>query len=104
MSILNELQELMDLDSINEGKKWVGKVKPKRGKMHDVLNIPAVETISSKYTSGASLAKALLRAVNGDEKKASSMLAFAANADKTDNVLDAALHYMKKIGDKKDKE
>lgn len=104
MSILNELQNIMDVNVLDEGEKWVGKVKPKRGKMHELLNIPEDKTISSKYKSGASLAKALLKALNGDEKKASSMLAFAANADKTDNVLDSALHYMKKLGNNKDKE
>jgi hypothetical protein len=101
MSILSKLQDVIDL---NEGEKpdnWVGKVKPKRGKMHELLNIPEDKTISSKYKSGAALAKALVRALNGDEKKASSMLAFAANADSAENVLDSALSYMKKIGDKK---
>lgn len=101
MSILNMLQHIMDVP-LNEGEdKWTKDIKPKRGKMHKLLNIPADETISSKYKSGASLAKALIRALNGDEKKASSMLAFAANADSAENVLDDALHYMKKIGDNK---
>jgi len=104
MGILNELQTIMDAQ-IHESEKWAQDVKPKRGKMHDLLNIPDGKQISQVYTSGQALAKALVRALNGDEKKASSMLAFAANVDKTDNVLDSALHYMKKIGDnKKDKE
>jgi len=101
MSILNELQEFMDTPLNEKTDKWVQKVKPKRGKMHDLLNIPEDKTISSKYKSGEALAKALIRALNGDEKKASSMLAFAANADSAENVLDSALSYMKKIGDKK---
>jgi hypothetical protein len=97
MSILDNLANFL-----NEDKKWVANVKPKRGKMHDLLNIPEDKNITDVYSSGEKLAKALLRAVNGDQKKASSMLAFAANADKTNNVLDSALHYMKKIKDKED--
>jgi len=98
MAILDSLKELM-----NEDKKWINDVKPKRGKMHDLLNIPESKNISDVYTSGEKLAKALLRALDGDQKKASSMLAFAANADKTSNVLDSALSYIKKIPNKSDK-
>ncbi len=100
MGILMELQQIIDI-KLNESEKWAQDVKPKRGKMHDLLNIPDGKQISQVYTSGETLAKALVRALNGDEKKASSMLAFAANVDKTNNVLDSALHYMKKIGDNK---
>lgn len=101
MSILNELTGILG-DTINEKEKWAKDVKPKKGKMHDLLNIPADKTVTSVYSSGEKLAKALMRATNNNEKKVSSMLAFAANVDKADNVLDSALHYMKKIG--KDKE
>jgi len=91
MSILNYLKETL----IDE-EKWAKDVNPKKGKMHKLLNIPDDKKVSDVYTSGEKLAKALVKAT-GSEKEASSMLAFAANVDKTDNVLDKALRYMKKI-------
>ncbi len=91
MSILDDLEQF-----IAESDKWAKDAKPKKGKMHDLLGLSDDETVTSKYSSGESLAKALMRATNNDRKKVSSMLAFAANVDKTDNVLDSALHYMKK--------
>jgi len=107
MAVLNELQDFMDISLNEKTDKWAQKVKPKRGKMHNLLNIPEDKTISSKYKSGEALAKALILALNGNKAKASHMLAFAANADKTENVLDSALHYIKKLSEKekeKDKE
>jgi len=91
MSILDEISQYM-----NEDEKWAQDAKPKKGKMHELLGLKDNETVSSKYTSGEKLAKALLRATNNDRKKVASMLAFAANVDKSDNVLDSALRYMKK--------
>ena len=88
---------------LTEEKKWAGKVKVKKGKMHKLLNIPDDKKVTDVYTSGEKLAKALMAKVK-DEKEVTGMLAFAANVDKTDNVLDKALRYMKKIGeDKKEK-
>jgi len=95
MSILDDLQIIIEAD------KWVQKAKPKKGKMHKLLGLKDDETVTGKYTSGKKLAKALLKATNNNRKKVASMLAFAANADKTDNVLDAALKYMGKTSDDK---
>lgn len=75
-----------------EKKKWSKDVDVKKGKMHDILNIPKDETIKSRYTSGEKLAKALIGKTSRSE--AASMLAFAANIDPADNVLDAAVKWM----------
>lgn len=37
--------------------------------MHKVLGIPAGEKIEDHYKSGLTLAKALVKALNGDQKK-----------------------------------
>jgi len=70
--------------------------------MHKLLNIPDDKEVSDVYTSGEKLAKDLMAKVK-DEKEVTGMLAFAANIDKTDNVFDSALSYMKKINGKDDK-
>ena len=95
MSILNDLAKYMSEE------KWAQDAKPEKGKMHKLLGLKDDETVTGKYTSGEKLAKALLKATNNDRKKVASMLAFAANVDKTDNVLDSALKYMKKSNDNK---
>lgn len=90
MSILNEINNLLEKD-------WVSDVKPKQGKMRKLLNIPDGKKISDVFKSGKDLAMKLLKANNNDESKTASMLAFAANVDKEDTVLDKALRHMKKI-------
>lgn len=86
--------------TINEAKdKWAQGIDVKEGKMTKLLNIPKGKKITDVYTSGKKLAEDLLKAVDGDKKKASSMLAFAANVDKTDNVLDTALRNISKDDD-----
>lgn len=86
--------------SITEAKKWAADIDVKEGKMTKLLNIPKGKKITDVYTSGKKLAEDLLKAVGGDRKKASSMLAFAANVDKTNNVLDTALRNIPKEDDK----
>lgn len=81
--------------------KQAGKVH--KGKMHKLLNVPEGEKVTDHFKSGKALANALLKACGGDRKEATGMLAFAANLDKSDNVLDAALHHMKETSDKEDK-
>ena len=95
MSVFDDIQRKINENS----KKWAQKAKPKKGKMHELLGLDPDEKVSSKYTSGKKLAEALLKATNNDKKKVASMLAFAANVDKTDNVLDKALRYLKKLDD-----
>ena len=72
-------------------------VKPKEGEMHKLLGIDPDDTIIDKYSSGKKLAADLLKAVNGDKKKAASMLAYAANIDSNNNVLDDALAAIKEL-------
>tara|TARA_Y100000310_G_C20704363_1_gene833757 strand:+ start:44230 stop:44529 length:300 start_codon:yes stop_codon:yes gene_type:complete len=91
MSILNEFNNLL------EKEKWAQDVKVKKGKMHKLLNVPDDKKISDVFKSGKALALKLLKANKDDEKKTSSMLAFAANVDKEDTVLDKALRYMKQV-------
>lgn len=87
MNILDELQDILIEESkeLKELKdKMVQKPKIKPSKMHLLLNIPADKDISSKYTSGESLALALAKkcgGVNNVESltKAIKMLTFAGN-------------------------
>ncbi len=78
-------------------KKWAQDVDVKKGKMHRLLNVSADKKIIDVYKSGKQLAQDLLNAVNGDKKKASSMLAFAANVDSRNNVLDTALQAIENL-------
>jgi hypothetical protein len=82
---------------INESKKTVSKFKIRPGKMHKVLGIPDGEKIEDHYKTGLSLAKALVKALNGDQKKATGMLAWAANIRKEGTLFDDALSALKKI-------
>lgn len=76
-----------------------------KGLMHKLLDVPEDKKISSKYTSGKKLAHDLLLAVKNSKivpskevrKKATSMLAFAANwpSDGKNSVLDQALKSIK---------
>jgi DNA-binding transcriptional regulator GbsR (MarR family) len=80
---------------INE-EKWVADVEPKKGKMHKLLNIPEEKKVSDVYTSGKKIAQDLLDAT-GDRKEATSMLAFAANTNKEDDIFDKALKIIKNL-------
>jgi len=87
------------LTVLKEVKKWQKDVKPKKGKMHDLLNVPEGKKISSKYTSGEALAKALLRKV--DRKKAAGMINYAANANPEDDIFDKAQRWLSRNSEKK---
>lgn len=86
------------VESINEAEK---------GLMHKILNIPADKKISDVYKSGEDLARDMLKAVKSKKivpvkdirRKATSMLAFAANWPKEgkNTVIDKALKVIKKI-------
>lgn len=80
---------------INEQEQWAQDVDVEEGKMHDVLGIPEDEKIVDNYDSGEQLAQDLVDAVGEDE--AASMLAFAANVDDEENVLDDALAALKEM-------
>jgi hypothetical protein len=82
---------------LNESKKTVSKVKIREGKMHKVLGIPANEKIEDHYKTGISLAKALVKALKGDQKKAAGMLAWAANIRKEGDIFDKALSALKQF-------
>lgn len=82
---------------MNEAKKTVSKVGIRKGKMHQVLGIPSGEKIEDHYKTGLSLAKALVKALKGDQQKAAGMLAWAANIRKEGDIFDNALAALKKI-------
>ena len=63
--------------------------------MHKILGIADDKQIKDVYTSGKKLAEDLVAKVG--KKKASGMLAFAANVNKGTDVLDKALHALKSI-------
>lgn len=97
---MNFKEYLAENSVISEKEKWAQDVDVKQGKMGQLLGLKKGEKVTDKYSSGEALANALLKANGGDRKKTASMLAFAANVDKTNNVLDAALKYMKKSDEK----
>jgi len=82
---------------LNEAKKTVSKVNVKEGKMHKLLGVPSGEKIEDHYKTGMELAKALVKALKGDQKKAAGMLAWAANIQKRGDIFDNALASLKKI-------
>lgn len=71
-------------------KNWSKDVDVETGKMHKVLAIPQDEKIEDHYDSGEELADDLVDAV-GDEKEASSMIAYAANINPENDIYDKAL-------------
>lgn len=85
----------------------INESKAKKGLMHRLLNIPDDKKIDDVYKSGKELAEDLLKAVKKSKmvpqkdirRKATSMLAFAANwpSSKSENVLDKALSAIKNI-------
>lgn len=80
-----------------------------KGLMHKLLEIPQGEKISDRYKSGKKLAADLINALKKSKvvpqdqvrKKASSMLAFAANwpSDGPNSVLDKALRSIKNLSE-----
>lgn len=93
------MKNVLDFESfvMNEAKKTVSKVGIRKGKMHQVLGIPSGEKIEDHYKTGLSLAKALVKALKGDQQKAAGMLAWAANIRKEGDIFDNALAALKKI-------
>ncbi len=84
----------------------LNEAKVKQGLMHKMLNIPADKKIDQVYKSGKKLAHDLLKAVKESgvadknvRKKATSMLAFAANwpSEGKNTVIDRALKAIKGI-------
>jgi hypothetical protein len=80
-----------------------------KGLMHKLLNVPEKDKISSKYKSGKKLADDLVSAIKRSKivppkdvkKKATSMLAFAANwpSDGPNSVIDKALRAAKDVNE-----
>ncbi len=83
------------INSIQE--ETVNKKVVNADKMTKLLNIPRGKDITDVYTSGMKLAKDLVKATDGDQKKAAGMLAYAAFVDKDQNVYDDALRALKKF-------
>ena len=83
----------------------LNEAKAEKGLMHKILDIPADKKIEDVYTSGKKLAEDLLKGVKNAKivpakdvrKKATSMLAFAANwpSDGDNSILDKALKLIK---------
>jgi hypothetical protein len=70
-------------------------VKVEKGKMHKLLGLKDDEKVTDVYKNGEDLAKDLVKALKGDQKEAAGMLAYAANIDSQNNVLDDALAALK---------
>lgn len=96
---MKNLKDFNDFgSSLNEAEK---------GLMHKLLNVPEGDKIASKYKSGEKLAHDLVKAIKKSKivpqsdvkKKASSMLAYAANwpSDGKNSVLDKALRAIKGV-------
>jgi hypothetical protein len=85
----------------------INEAKAEKGLMHKLLDLKPEEKIIDKYKSGEELAHDLLTAVKKSKmvaqkdirRKATSMLAFAANwpSDGKNSVLDKALKAIKKL-------
>lgn len=81
--------------NFNQFSERLSDVNYKKGKMHDILNIPDDKKITDVYTSGKELAKDLVDKVG--KKEATGMLAFAANINKEHDIFDIALSAMKNL-------
>jgi hypothetical protein len=92
---------MIKLKTISESiQESFGKVK--KGGMHKKLGIPAGDKISDHYKDGKALASHLLSANNGDKKKTSSELSFAANQGKSpDPIFHKALSALKEMNEAK---
>lgn len=97
MSDINNLVQEYLFEENDE--KWIQKADVDEGKMHKLLNVPAGKSISDKFSSGKSLADALIN-TTGDEGKASSMINFAANTSK-DKIFKDAQSYIKNKNNEK---
>ncbi len=84
--------------SLLEKKTLISDIaKPKKGKMHKILDIPEDKDISDIYTSGKKLAQDLVKKVG--KKKATGMIAFAANINSDNNIFDKALRALDQINE-----
>ena len=93
------MKPIMSFESfiLNEAKQTVSRVEVKPGKMHKLLGIPAGEKIQDHFKDGLKLAKALVEALDGDQRKAAGMLAWAANIQKEHTIFDSALSALKEF-------
>lgn len=87
----------MTKDIISEDVKKSFLLEVKQGKLRKLLNIKDNENLDDKYTSGAKLAKDLLKKV--DYAAAIKMLVFAANMNPDIKVLKAAVNACKRLKD-----
>lgn len=96
------------IDNINEGKGKIDTSGVRKNRMHELLQIPEGEKISSVYKSGKKLAEDLVSALKKEESvpdkdvrsKAVQMLLFAGNWPKTDSknsVFDVAARHVKNL-------
>lgn len=88
----------MVLDELNkfvEQEKWAQDVDVDKGEMHQALNVPDDEEVSTHYTSGEQLARDLIDAVGREE--AAGMINFAANVNDEDNIFDRAQRALDRI-------
>ena len=93
---------------LNESKKPIDTSGVRKNLMHDLLNIPEGQKISSVYKSGKKLAEDLVAALKKGkvvpekdvQAKAAQMLVFAGNWPKTDSknsVFDVAARHVKTL-------
>jgi hypothetical protein len=84
---------------LNEAKnsKTLSRIHIKPGKMHKLLGIPEKERIEDHFNDGKHLAMALVKALGGDQRKASGMLAWVANIQKGPSIFDKALSSLKEF-------
>ena len=82
--------------------KWAKKVTKqiKGGKMRELLGVSADEKIEDVYSDPKKLADDLVKALNGNKKKAAGMLSFVANVRKGVEVFSKALKLIKDVDSK----
>ena len=106
MKNISEYSEFVGI--INEAKKSIDTSGVRKNRMHELLQIPEGEKISSVYKSGKKLAEDLVHALEQKDvvpkkdiqAKAAQMLAFAGNWPKTDaknSVFDVAARHVKSL-------
>lgn len=97
--VISGIEDVNILAEARAKKKWAKDIKVQKGKMTKLLltdkEIESGMKISDKYTSGKKLAADLIKALDGNKKKAAGMLAFAANIAKGDDIYDKALRALK---------
>lgn len=109
---INQMENLTNyvdfIGHLNEGKKGIDNSGVRKNRMHDLLQIPEGEKISSVYKSGRKLAEDLVAALKKEKDvpekdvraKAAQMLLFAGNWPKTDpknSVFDVAARHVKNL-------